>query len=284
MKPQLFITILLLIVSINVASADVGVVYDAHIAWKTAFEKADIAAVSEIWSHAADTTLITLGGKKKNGFKEIQAELFLSFQLTGETEIDESNLLITLSPLREGRLGDKASATSDYRWSPLPNVPLKTTELYRKENGGWKMIAQDGTGKVLPPLRPDDEIRVREQVQQANDALAGADIDKLAALTADNDFTYVALNGTVHQKLDEVVIGADLEKIRKVLLEVIYLIDDVATAHLTLTLTGNNERNVQFAIKDFQLTKLNFAPKSLVVRPKGKLTTIWARIKTQTPG
>jgi len=250
-------------------------VYNTHIAWKTAFEKADIAAVSEIWSHAADTTLITLGGKKKNGFREIQAALFLSFQLTGETQIDESNLLITLS-------GDKALATSDYRWSPLPNVPLKATELYRKENGGWKMIAQDGAGG-LEPLRKDDETRLRPLVQKIFGAIALADIDKLLPLVAGNDFTYVALDGTVHQKLDEAVIGADLEKIQKVLLEVIHLIDDVATAHLTLTLTENNERNVQFVIKDFQLTKLDFAPKSLAIQPKGKLTTIWARIKTQTP-
>ena len=76
MKPQLFIT-LLLIFCINVASADVQAVYDAHIAWKTAFEGADIAEVEKIWSHTEDTTLITLGGKKKRGFKEIQAELFL---------------------------------------------------------------------------------------------------------------------------------------------------------------------------------------------------------------
>ena len=282
MKPQLFITILLLIVSINVASADVGAVYDAHIDWKTAFEDADIAEVEKIWSHAEDTILITLGGKKKNGFKEIQAALFLSFQLTGETEIDESNLLITLSPLREGRLGDKASATSDYRWSPLPNVPLKATELYRKENGGWKMIAQDGTGG-LDPLRRNAEARIKEQVQQALDALAGADIDKLAALTADHNFTYVALDGTPHQKLDEAVIGADLEKIQKVHLDVVYLIDDVATAHLTLTLIGNNEQKAQFVIKNFQLTKLDFAPKPLTVQPKGKLITTWARIKAGTP-
>ncbi len=121
-------------------------------------------------------------------------------------------------------------------------------------------------------------------VQKIHGAIALADIDKLLPLVADNDFTYIAIDGTPHQKLDETVIGADLEKIQKVHLDVVYLIDDVATAHLTLTLTGNNERNVQFAIIDFQLTKLDFAPKSLAIQPKGKLTTIWARIKTQTPG
>lgn len=276
MKPQLFIIILLLIVSINVASADLQAVYDTHIAWKTAFEKADIASVNKIWSHAGDTTLITVGGEKKNGWDKIQATFALSFQLIGKTAIDESNLVITCS-------GDKASVTSDYRWSPSPLVPLSAVERYRKENGGWKMIAQDGTGKVLSPLRPDDEIRIHKQVMKILGAIALADVDKLKPLVAGNN-TYVSLDGTLHQNPDEAVIGADLAKIQKADLDVVYLIDDVATAYLALTLTGNNERKVQFVINNFQLTKLDFAPKSLAVGPKRKLTTIWSRIKIQMPG
>ncbi len=274
MKPQLFITILLLMACFNVASADVGAIYNAHIAWKTAFEGVDIAAVETIWSHTADTTLITLDGKQKNGWKEIQATLFLSFQLTGETNISESNLLITLS-------GNTASATSDYRWSPLPDVPLSATELYRKEDGVWKMIAQDGTGG-LEPLRRDDETQLREQVQQTHDALVGADLDALLGLIAD-DFTYIALNGTVHREFEKAIIGSDLGKIRNLRLKVIYLTDDSATAIDTLTL-ADDERDIQLVYNtDWKLKTINFAPSSLAVGPNRKIATRWARIKTQTP-
>lgn len=88
---------LFLIASVGIASADEQAVYSTHLAWKAAFEKADLAAVNPIWSHAADTTLITLGGKRRDGFEKIFAELALSFQLTGETLVSESDLLITLS-------------------------------------------------------------------------------------------------------------------------------------------------------------------------------------------
>lgn len=275
MKPQLLITLLFWMACFNVASADVGAIYDAHIAWKTAFEGVDIAAVETIWSHAADTTLITLDGKQKNGWKEIQATLFLSFQLTGETNISESNLLITLS-------GNTASATSDYRWSPLPNVPLSATELYRKENGVWKMIAQDGTGG-LEPLRRDDETHLREQVQQTHDALVGADLDALLGLIAD-DFTYIALNGTVHRQFEKAVIGKDVEQIRDLHLVVIYLTDDAATAHYTLTHVNSDKREIQLVYNvNFQLTQINFAPKSLAVKPNDKHPTLWARIKAPSP-
>ncbi len=266
---------ILLLFSSTVLAVDTQDVFALHNAWINAFEQADLPAVDAIWIHTPDATLITVLSVKIKGWQRIRGKIKASFDLTGKTTITGANLVITVS-------GDTASATMDYRWSPQANLPLKATEYYLKENSVWKMIAQDGTGG-LDPLRKNAEAPIKEQVQQALHALAGADIEKLAALTADHDFTYVALDGTVHQKLDEAVIGADLEKIQKVLLEVIHLIDDVATAHLTLTLTENNERNVQFVIKDFQLTKLDFAPKSLAIQPKGKLTTIWARIKTQTP-
>ena len=265
MKPQLLITLLFLMACFNVASADVGAIYNAHIAWKTAFEGVDIAAVETIWSHATDTTLITLDGKQKNGWKEIQATLFLSFQLTGETNISESNFLITLS-------GNTASATSDYRWSPLPNVPLKATELYRKEEGVWKMIAQDGTGG-LEPLRKNAFPRLREQEKQTHAALVGKDLDALLGLIAD-DFTYIALNGTVHREFEKAIIGSDLGKIRT---------DDSATAIDTLTL-ADDERDIQLVYNtDWKLKTINFAPSSLAVGPKRKIATCWARIKTQTP-
>jgi len=265
----------LFLTSLMTLASDEQAVYDAHIAWISAFEQADIAAIDAIWTQAPDVILVTIFGEEIKGWQKVQKQIKTSFVLTGRTTIIGENLVITVSD-------NKASATMDYRWSPFPNIPLKATELYRKENGGWKMIAQDGTGG-LEPLRRNAENRVRERVQQTKDALVRKDFDALQEQIADDDFTFVNLNGTVHPEFDKAIIGKDLEKIREFSLEVIFLTDDTATAHLTLTLIGNNEQKAQFVIKNFQLTKLDFAPKPLAVQPKGKLIPTWARIKTGTP-
>ena len=196
---------ILLLFSSTVLAVDTQYVFDLHNAWINAFEQADLPAVDAIWIHTPDATLITVLSVKIKGWQRIRGKIKASFDLTGKTTITGANLVITVS-------GDTASATMDYRWSPQANLPLKATELYRKENGGWKMIAQDGAGG-LEPLRKDDETRLRPLVQKIFGAIALADIDKLLPLVAGNDKTYVALDGTVHQKLDEAVTGADLEKI-----------------------------------------------------------------------
>jgi hypothetical protein len=143
-----------------------------------------------------------------------------------------------------------------------------------------KIYALDSTGK-LPPLKPDLELRIRPLVQKIQSAISENDIDKLKPLVNDNGFRYVAFDGTVHHGFPQAIISDDLEKITQVRLRVIYLIDEMATVHLNLTLVGDKEHSAKFVINNFQLTQLDFAPKPLAVMPQTKLTTTWAEMKNK---
>jgi len=256
-------------------ASDVQEVYDAHIAWKTASEQASLPAVDAIWTHAPDAMLITLFGVQIKGWLEVRQEIKRAFDLVGKTTITVSNLVITVS-------GEAASATSDYRWSPIPDLPLKATERYRLEGGRWKMHAQDATGG-LEPLRPDDETCLRQKVQQTQAALLGKDLNALMGLIADA-FTYIALDGTVHRTFEKAAIGKDVENIRELRLKVIYLTDTAATAHYSLTPVNFDDREIELVYNnDWQLTQVNFKPEaeSFAVEPSGKRSTTWGHVKEE---
>ena len=278
MKAQFIITIVgIYLLRFTVEASDPQAVYATHLAWKAAAEEVDFQAAELIWSHAPDATLVTLFGAQTKGWQQVSFALRKNFDLVGKSQLTISSLVITVK-------GNTASATMDYRWSilPDPQLRLKATEYYRLEEGRWKMYANDGTGK-LNPLLPDDETRLRDLIEQTHDALTGADINQLLALTADENFTYISLNGTAHAEFEEALIGADLEKIGEVHIEVVYLTGAIATVHFTITLVSNNERKIIVVYDNFRLTTINFAPKPLGVEPRGRLTMMWAQIKRRKP-
>jgi ketosteroid isomerase-like protein len=255
-------------------AADEGEVYAVHRAWKTAVEQADIAQVDAIWAQTDDALLLTLLGDKIQGWQKVRQEIQKAWDLVGKTKIIVSNRVITVS-------GDSASATMDYRWSPIPDLPLKATERYRKVDGAWKMHAQDGTGG-LAPLRPNAEIRLRQQVQQTQAALLGNHPAVLKTQIAP-DFTYIALNGTVYRQWEADRIESDLKKIHDLCLKVVYLTDDRATAHYLLTLVNADERDIQWVYdNNWKLTHINCAPQApQTIQPNSKLSMTWARIKAE---
>jgi ketosteroid isomerase-like protein len=251
-------------------------VFKNHLAWKTAAETTDILAVDAILSHKPDVIVISVFGRKTTGWPKVRKVIKRNFDLVGQTQLTVSNLVITVSR-------DRASATMDYRWSALPKFQFKGTEYHRLEDGRWKIYALDSTGK-LPPLKADLEVQIRPLVQKIQRAISGNDIDKLQPLVTNNGFTYVAFDGKVHHGFSKAIISPDLAIIQKVHLDVVYLQNEVATAHLTVTLDENNEHSALFVIKNLQLTNIDFAPKPLSIDPKRKRgPTVWGRIKAERP-
>jgi ketosteroid isomerase-like protein len=276
MKIASMLSSLIFLLPLTTSASDAQDVNALHNAWINAFEGADIAAVDALWTHTPDATLITLLGVKIKGWQQVRGEIKTTFDLTGKTTITGENLVITIS-------GDTASATMDYRWSPQPNLNRKATEYYRKLSDVWKMEAQDGIGS-LPPLRPNDEDRLRQIVNHTQTALMDQNIDAIEAEISP-DFTYVAINGTVYRELNRDAIGKDVAQIQDLHLQVIYLTNNIATAHYTLTAANLDDREIRLAYNDnWELKSINFSPKdSLAVDSIGKTATQWARIKAPSP-
>lgn len=252
---------------------DLTAVYQIHNSWKLAVEQADIARVSRIWAHSDQIKLINLFDETRLGWDQVHAELFQLFQWVGQTQITTENLLITLA-------GDRASATSDYWWSPIPKIPLFATELYQKIDGIWKMVGHDATGTTLVPLRPVFEAQIRHHLALINQTVLLKNADLLAERIA-FPFFFTQKNGKSHDHFVPDKINSDLASMGKSQLEVVFLTDEAA--FLYYRIDDPQQRRLRFDLipPDWQIQRITFkaTENPLPVFPRMKLALTWATLK-----
>ncbi len=131
-----------------------------HEQWETAFEDADIEAAESVWSHEGDVMGIDPLGLKAVGWKAVRKNLENGFAFLGPSELVIWDVVVSAK-------GDKGSVTGEYILEgAFLNKTFKATELYRKENGLWKLYYDDALGNK-PPLFPDDEAAIKLLVAKA---------------------------------------------------------------------------------------------------------------------
>jgi hypothetical protein len=255
--------------------SDFQAVYQLHNAWKAAFERADIDGISNIWAHTDDVKLINLFDDTRIGWDDVHAELFLLFPRVGPTQVTTANLLICV-------IDDLASATVDYRWSPIPKIPLAATERYQKIDSKWKMVGQDATGGTLPPLRPAIEPPIRNHLSVIDEALLTKNADGLAQIIADG-FRFTEKNGTQHDQFDPDLINGDLAEIDTFQLEVVFLNDEVAWIYYLVQMNNPKLRRIRLDLIPplWQIQRIHFLldENPLPVFSRMKVATTWAALK-----
>jgi len=151
--------------------------WQAHEQWQTAFENADIKAAESVWSHEADVIGIDPLGLKAVGWKKVRKNLSWGFALLGPSKMVTWDVVVSLA-------GDKGSVTGKYILEgAFLNQPQKATELYRKENGQWRLYYDDGKG-LKPPLFPEDEATIKRLVAEVTHSFLAFDLPTLENLFA----------------------------------------------------------------------------------------------------
>ena len=151
--------------------------WQAHEQWQTAFENADIKAAEFVWSHEEDVIGIDPLGLKAVGWRQVRKNLSWGFALLGPSKMVTWDMVVSV-------MGDRGSVTGKYILEgALLNQTFKATELYRKENGQWKLYYDDAKG-FLPPLFEDDEEAVKRLVAKVTHSFLSFDLPTLEELFA----------------------------------------------------------------------------------------------------
>jgi ketosteroid isomerase-like protein len=98
----------------------------------------DVAPMLETWSHAADVIYMGPNGGMKVGWAQVQPtwEAQAAMKLGGKVEPSDMHIV----------LGDDLAITQNYEKGSntingkLTTVSIRATNVFRKENGVWKMI------------------------------------------------------------------------------------------------------------------------------------------------
>ena len=151
--------------------------WQAHEQWQTAFENADIKAAEFVWSHEEDVIGIDPLGLKAVGWRQVRKNLSWGFALLGPSQMVTWDAVVSVK-------GDEGSVTGKYILEgAFLNQTFKATELYRKENGQWKLDYDDAKG-LKPPLFPEDEEAIKRLVAEVKWAYLGFDLSTLENLFA----------------------------------------------------------------------------------------------------
>lgn len=110
----------------------------------------DVKPMEQVWSHKDDVTYMGPRGGFKIGWKKVQAEWKLQADLKLGGKVEAKDMRITV--------GRDLAIVSNYengKNSPAGDksrdVTIRATNLFRKENGNWKMIGHHTD--TLPFLR-----------------------------------------------------------------------------------------------------------------------------------
>lgn len=99
----------------------------------------DVSPMENLWSHSDDTTYLSPEGGILKGWKEIQKawNRQANLNLKGEIEPQELHLI------QEGNIGvaQNFEVGKNYVDGKPVEVRIRALNLFRKENGGWKMIS-----------------------------------------------------------------------------------------------------------------------------------------------
>ncbi|HVX64486.1 MAG TPA: nuclear transport factor 2 family protein [Pirellulales bacterium] len=112
----------------------------------------DAAPMKQVWSHADDVTYMGPAGGFLSGWTRVQAawETQAAMKLGGEIVADTLHVTVgddlAIVHCRE------SGSNRDAQGRPLP-VSIRATNVFRKENGVWKMIGHHTD--LLPFLQQD---------------------------------------------------------------------------------------------------------------------------------
>lgn len=110
----------------------------------------ELEPMKEVWSHKDDVTYMGPGGGFRLGWKQILAdwETQAALKLGGKVEPKEMRITVghDLAIVSNYEIGQNVSADGKPQ-----TVTIRATNLFRKENGNWKMIGHHTD--VLPFLQ-----------------------------------------------------------------------------------------------------------------------------------
>lgn len=110
----------------------------------------DLAAMKEVWSHAEDVTYMGPGGEFRIGWDQILAdwEAQAAMKLGGKVKPENMHIMV----------GQELGVVLNYEKGENTNiegkpqqVSIRATNLFRKEDGKWKMIGHHTD--LLPYLK-----------------------------------------------------------------------------------------------------------------------------------
>jgi len=99
----------------------------------------DLGAMKEVWSHAEDVTYMGPGGGFRIGWDQILAdwETQAAMKLGGQVEPENMHITVgqELGVVQNYEKGENTNAEGKPQ-----QVSIRATNLFRKEDGKWKMI------------------------------------------------------------------------------------------------------------------------------------------------
>jgi len=101
----------------------------------------DISLIKEIWSHADDVTYMGPGGGIRIGWNEVLKDWESQAALKLGGSVSPSNIHYTLGKDMAVVVNDEVGKNIDDE-GKLETVHIRATHVLRKENGQWKIIAE----------------------------------------------------------------------------------------------------------------------------------------------
>lgn len=110
----------------------------------------NLGAMKEVWSHAKDVTYMGPGGGFRIGWDQVLAdwEIQAAMKLGGKVEAEKMHIMV----------GQELGVVQNYEKGENTNVKgkpqrvlIRATNLFRKEDGKWKMIGHHTD--LLPYLK-----------------------------------------------------------------------------------------------------------------------------------
>ena len=110
----------------------------------------DLAAMKEVWSHAEDVTYMGPGGEFRIGWDQILAdwEAQAAMKLGGKVKPENMHIMVVqeLGVVLNYEKGENTNTEGKPQ-----QVSIRATNLFRKEDGKWKMIGHHTD--LLPYLK-----------------------------------------------------------------------------------------------------------------------------------
>lgn len=114
--------------------------------------RGEIAPMEQVWSHATDVTYMGPAGGIQTGWDHVRSawESQAALKLGGKVEPTKTRIIVgdDLATVTCLEVGDNRDAQGRPQ-----NVSIRATNVFRKENGQWKMI---GHHTDLLPFLEDD--------------------------------------------------------------------------------------------------------------------------------
>lgn len=100
----------------------------------------NVEPMKEVWSHADDVTYMGPAGKLRSGWADVLADWKAQADLKLGGKVEPLKLHITIGPRLAVVVNEEIGENVDAKGN-TQKVSIRATHIFRKEQGGWKMIA-----------------------------------------------------------------------------------------------------------------------------------------------